>query len=411
MKKIVSFLSLLLILNSSNFAQCDTNFTAIGEVLTGNNKKVKISFYDWKILPQKGQTGELHKHFEKIVFDANVTGWLDVAMVEVKAVNGKTVELDILEEKSEIVVNGEKTNHFLKGKTMKFEWSQKPQIEEYIEHYENGKIKVKGNIICKQKQGKWEYFDEKSNLIEVINYKNDLKNGLNEKYWLNGNLKAKQNFVNDTVDGIVEFYWSNGNKASMFTFVMGQKEGEYKDWDQKGNLKTKRTYKNDEIDKKITVFSPETGEKVEEIPYKNGIKQGQYVKYSYLNVISEIGNYKNAKKHGKWKYFYENGDELKVENYSYDILHGEYKEFYLEAKPKIKAKYNYGKLQGNWVSFYENRQIKEKGKYQNGSKEGEWLEYYEDGSPKSQGFYDSDKKTGKWFFWDEDGKKKKEKFD
>ncbi len=124
MKKILFFLGLIAYFSVNTLAQSDMNFTVIGEVISGKNQEVKISVYEGKTLPSKNQKGNLHKHFVKTVFGANVTGWLDVAYVEVKSVNGKMVEFKILEEKSEVIVNGEKTNHFLKGNTMKFIWPQ-----------------------------------------------------------------------------------------------------------------------------------------------------------------------------------------------------------------------------------------------------------------------------------------------
>ena len=38
---------------------------------------------------------------------------------------------------------------------------------EYIEYYENGKIKTKGNYEKGNKSGNWQYFDENGVLIET----------------------------------------------------------------------------------------------------------------------------------------------------------------------------------------------------------------------------------------------------
>ena len=129
MNKKLFLVIVLLVASTSIFAQCDSIFLAQGKIVSNSSKTVEISFYDWKTMPEVGQIGELHKYFEKFVFGMQTTGWLGVADVDVTKVNGNTVSMKILEEKSEIIINGEKTNHFLIGNIMKLTWISAPKTE------------------------------------------------------------------------------------------------------------------------------------------------------------------------------------------------------------------------------------------------------------------------------------------
>ncbi|NUQ74403.1 MAG: hypothetical protein HUU21_12675 [Polyangiaceae bacterium] len=71
--------------------------------------------------PPVGSKGNLFRYFEQQVGPFNTTGWLGIADVTVKGVKEGRLELTIDAEKSEIVVNGRKVNHFEAGNRVKLE--------------------------------------------------------------------------------------------------------------------------------------------------------------------------------------------------------------------------------------------------------------------------------------------------
>ena len=71
--------------------------------------------------PAAGAKGNLFRFFEQQLGPFNTTGWLGIADVTVKGAKAGRLELTIDAEKSEIVVNGKKVNHFEAGNRVKLE--------------------------------------------------------------------------------------------------------------------------------------------------------------------------------------------------------------------------------------------------------------------------------------------------
>jgi hypothetical protein len=81
--------------------------------------------------PQNGTVADMSKYFEEKMGNISMSGWLVVAKVEFVPTTHQNTDIKILEEKSEITVNGEKVNHFKVGKRVKLEWPAK--VEEKTE--------------------------------------------------------------------------------------------------------------------------------------------------------------------------------------------------------------------------------------------------------------------------------------
>lgn len=80
-------------------------------------------------LPQAGTECEMSKQFEQKLGNMTMNGWLGVAKVKILTADDKLIRVELLEEKSEILVNGEKVNHFLPGKVMKLDWGGEEEEE------------------------------------------------------------------------------------------------------------------------------------------------------------------------------------------------------------------------------------------------------------------------------------------
>lgn len=71
--------------------------------------------------PGAGSKGSLFLYFEQKVGPFNTSGWLGIADVTVKTANEGRLELTIDAEKSVIVVDGKKVDHFAPGNRVKLE--------------------------------------------------------------------------------------------------------------------------------------------------------------------------------------------------------------------------------------------------------------------------------------------------
>jgi hypothetical protein len=76
---------------------------------------------------QTGTLADMSKHFEEKMGNMTMEGWIGVAKVKFIPTMRQNIEVEILEETSEITVNGEKVDHFKPGKRMKLEWPAKEE--------------------------------------------------------------------------------------------------------------------------------------------------------------------------------------------------------------------------------------------------------------------------------------------
>jgi hypothetical protein len=98
-----------------------------GKVTSHNNKTVVLTV-DPGATPAMGDSVDVFKYFERTVLNGTMTGWLGVALARVTAVRGTQVTLTIVEERSEIIMNGSKVDHFKLGNRMKLTWPyEKPE--------------------------------------------------------------------------------------------------------------------------------------------------------------------------------------------------------------------------------------------------------------------------------------------
>jgi len=113
-------------LSQSNTAIADSvRYEFKGVILSKDDAIIKVQQTDSAQLPARNTEGTLTKHFDKILFGANITGWLDVGKMKVVSIDGNVITFKLLEEISVIVVDGQKEDHFQPGFVVKFIWKEK----------------------------------------------------------------------------------------------------------------------------------------------------------------------------------------------------------------------------------------------------------------------------------------------
>src|SRR5262249_37395355 len=74
--------------------------------------------------PSSGAKGVLYRYFEQEIGPLHTSGWLGIADVTVKDAKGSKIRLNLVAEKSIIMLNGKKVNHFESGNKVKLELSK-----------------------------------------------------------------------------------------------------------------------------------------------------------------------------------------------------------------------------------------------------------------------------------------------
>jgi len=255
--------------------------------------------------------------------------------------------------------NSEWISYFENGDIKSKEiWNEGLKVGEWFK-YNNKKILISKELYSKNKLLKFEYFFDDGRLENKGEYDNSLKkNGEWIKYQyaldLNGNEKLfkiyHENYKSGILDGYYEKYGelildsyneitslSDGKLLEKGFYKNGLKNGEwlYYTWDLIDNC----FYGLSNLDDKII------------LNYKNGILVGKYQCYYNNNQIKTQGNYLNNKKNGSWIFFEENGYKALEIVFDKGIRTGSHKEF-REGKIYTEGQYEKGTMDGLWKYYY-----------------------------------------------------------
>lgn len=430
-KTLLVFQVLIISLNgfSQEEVRCSISTKSVEGILTNGSNASPIFKMTSSSTLNVGDKGELYKYFNRQTIFGNMKGTLGIADVKVVKVSGSSVYLKVLEEKSSIVINGKKKDHFVKGNKIKlniFSY-EKPMMTE--EKWSNGNIKAKGLMACGSKSGVWSYFNEKGDLVEKYALVKEKKEGIYQDFHTNGNVKNEGLYDNDSRKGDWKSYHSTGELAGEVSYTFGKLRGPFKKYHKNGRIESEGKYGYDEkIDGDEIHF------------YSNGLKKSAYLekdksfKSWYINGQEKsIGKLDyNLKPVGAWKMYSSQGVLILDCLYKSGELFGAYFEFYDDGTKKYERKYGTsGRKEGTWNSydkkgqlvsrmsykadllngkketFYENGQLKESATYLNGKLTGSYSLKSEEGKLKVSGTYNSlGKKHGNWLNYFESGEVK-----
>ena len=120
---------------------------------------------------------------------------------------------------------------------------------EWIFYFPNNQLKAKGSFELSRRIGKWEYFYENGQQKQLSFYDEaGLRSGKWYYYYKTGNIKQEASY--DAIgnkDGIWIYYREDGTKLRSETYRDGLLNGEVLKYDEKNNLFDRQVYKNDKI--------------------------------------------------------------------------------------------------------------------------------------------------------------------
>ncbi len=320
---------------------------------------------------------------------------------------------------------------------------------EFCNYHESGNKSVSAEYVNGSLNGEVKWFDYYGNLVSVIPFKNDERDGNGKdfyptnaikniytyangiltndfiSYHPKGKILSKQFFINDTIDGSYEEFYVNGQLKSSGKYLNGYKDSTWRYYYVNGNLSDICDYKNGEI-------------------------VGTCSSYYHNGIIKEISTYNdNAELDGLFKYFtpkgklyfeeeYTNGiitktasidrngkkygicetmnDSLHFKSYSIDkklrisgiLVNGKktglWEYYYKNGNLQYKYNYSDGKLDGETYTYYPNEVIKEKYIYKKDILDGEYISYHENGNIQTQGNYIDGNYSGLWHYYGLNGK-------
>jgi len=197
-------------------------------------------------------------------------------------------------------------------------------------------------------------------------------------------------------------WYRNGIKAVEMPFKNGIPNGAYRKWSITGFIAESGYYKDSLREGKWTFFAKER------IPYmqgsyENGLKQGKWTIFNESGKIIGEQFYRNDSAVGTWKKFY--NDVLVEENSCHSTNQtGYFQSFSNEGKALIYQECRYGKLNGIFMSYYPGGSMRKIGRFENGLRNGLWVEYFASGKLRKIEHWIASMRNGKWARFDETGK-------
>ncbi len=327
---------------------------------------------------------------------------------------------DSLEFKTFYYGNGNISSegNFLKGKPEGY-WKT---------YYVNGNLKSEGNRVQSQLSGRWIFYAENKDTVEIINYRNGIKNGWNIKFDSN-RVVSKVLFLDGKISGISYDY--KGNYITEIPYKNNLKHGiafVYKDSsiikliEYKNGFKVSEKNVNRYLDDSLkngswVVFYPNRKLHIDKF-YLNDTLSGYYREYDINGNLLKNIFYKNGKIIGQdstssnsilKQEFYENGNLKSSGYFSFGKPIGMHKEISQDNKITRGILYDdFGnivgiggldknnKRSGKWTFFNKNKIKISEGYYKKGKRTKEWIFYFDNGNIEQRGRYKNGKTNGKW---------------
>lgn len=280
-------------------------------------------------------------------------------------------------------------------------------------YHENGTLAEVVNFKKGKREGQSKKYDEKGNLISLIDYHNNFmisrekvnrsdekgqKQGSWKYFYENEKLFKESYYVDNQLDGLYKEYNEKGGIILILKYEKGKIIEESKEILNQKDLDVKRKFDND-------------GELSFQGSYKSDVavgvhrffdKEGKVINAKIYNdngiMVSEGILDKTGVKKGVWKNFYNTGELRAKGKYVKNKKSGLWIYYYKNNKEQQEGDYLNGLPDGLWVWYYDSGEIFREESYFNGREDGEMKEYSKDGKIIAEGNFIYGEKEGKWTY-------------
>ena len=185
----------------------------------------------------------------------------------------------------------------------------------WVKMWNNGMVKYRGQFRDDKPYGEFKYFYPSGKLKVVLEYSEDGSRAHNISYYENGKKMAEGDFVDQKKEGKWKYFSEEDEKLILEeNYKNGKLNGEavtyYHDSGKPFEI---LEYKNGVKDGEWMKYFPE-GQLMTETFYKNGVLEGTFVNYTPEGKLLIKGWYKNGEQDGVWEFYDEKtGDLLRKE--------------------------------------------------------------------------------------------------
>ena len=239
-------------------------------------------------------------------------------------------------------------------------------------------------------------YDAKNHLESLTHFTNRKQDGPQELFFEDGSRKYVETYKDDVKDGVCERYSSPGKLASRKIYKNGDLvlDGYY----QEGAPDYIWRLSNGKEDGLYESFYHSSGKPKEKVPYSKGQRDGIGESFFETGQVMKHENFVQGKKHGLEQNFYANGklesercwqDDRVVEDLSpcKPGSNGDRKEYFETGQLRFLAQAKNGKLDGRYEQYAQDGTQLLKGQYADGERVGEWISKNEKGVLESKVTY------------------------
>lgn len=190
-------------------------------------------------------------------------------------------------------------------------------------------------------------------------------------------------------------WYGNGIKAFEVPYKDSLAHGNYIRWSSHGDIVGTGTYKKGALDsEQKTFFIPK---KIRSVSfYENGKRVGDWEEFHFDGGKLKEEHYSNDSAVGVWKRWFPSGT-LANENSCHEPAAGGSMKLYSETgAPKLSYECAFGKKHGDFREFYPSGKLRVKATYQNDTLNGERTFYYANGTLKKREFWRLGKRDSLW---------------
>jgi antitoxin component YwqK of YwqJK toxin-antitoxin module len=256
-------------------------------------------------------------------------------------------------------------------------------------------------------------FDISGNIVSLVNYhngyvtekedinrrdKNGMKQGMWREFSSDGRIKKEENYINDVLDGFYKEYNEKGDMILLLNY-------------KNGNLVIDKNDTEDDINVEIRNRYDDQNRLIYSGAYRNNIPVGIHREFNpdgsvmAAKIYNDVGNVVSegiidteGRRLGEWKDYYPDGLLKAAGTYADNMRSGKWTFYFKNKRVEQTGEYIKGRENGIWTWYYDNGNIQREESYFNGKEDGIMVEYSESGKILTRGDYVDGEKEGEWYY-------------
>jgi antitoxin component YwqK of YwqJK toxin-antitoxin module len=251
--------------------------------------------------------------------------------------------------------------------------------------------------------GQYKEYTENNVLVASETWVQGVKQGPYSYYFPNGAIKNSGNFNNGKLDGEIIGYYPNGVKQYAAFYSNGVRNGSNQTWFTNGNKEQSATFVNDVPDGDVYAWYPD-GLPRYQIRYSMGVRNGMHLKFHKSGCPAEESYYRNGKKDSVYRLFDEIGCKLLAEEmYREGEKNGTFIKYGFKGDTLVLENWKNGKREGRYAEWRD-RELETTGFYEQDQKQGYWKHGLSSHYQMREGNYNNGITVGEWKFYDDKGR-------